>query len=43
LVIIHCWGELEVYVLDFKDAIYGTLQETLYEEVLEAIDGSKIK
>jgi hypothetical protein len=30
-------------VLDLEDAIYGALQETLYEEVLEAIDGSKIK
>ncbi len=43
LVIFHCWGELEVSVLDLEDAIYGALQETLYEEVLEAIDGSKIK
>jgi hypothetical protein len=30
-------------MLDLEDAIYGMLQETLYEEVLEAIDGSKIK
>jgi hypothetical protein len=30
-------------VLDLEDAIYGVLQETLYEEVLEIIDGSKTK
>ncbi len=43
LIILHCWGELVVSMLDLEDAIYGMLQETLYEEVLEAIDGSKIK
>jgi hypothetical protein len=42
LVILHCWGELVVFVLDLEDAIYGALQETLYEELLEAIDGNKI-
>jgi hypothetical protein len=34
---------LVVDVLDLEDVIYGPLQETLYEEVLEAIDGSKTK
>jgi hypothetical protein len=43
MVILHCWGELVVFVLDLEDAIFGVLQETLYEEVLEAIDGSKTK
>ncbi len=42
LIILHCWGELVVDVLDLEDAIYGPLQKNYMKRFLKQLMEAKL-